>query len=166
MIMLRPFIHADIPELERLLNVPAVTRFLSTKIPQPYTADDARWWVTEGSFNGMQRAIEINGNLAGCIGINPGQFEYARSGELGYWLGQDYWRQGVASYAARQITARVFEVTDIERLYATVFSGNSASMGLLRKVGFQQEAVLRRAIYKQGQFYDSHVFSLLKRGGC
>lgn len=163
MITLRSFAPADVPELVKLLNDEAVTRFLSTKIPQPYTPDDATWWVEEGSLLAMNRAIEVNGKLAGGIGVNRGEFEYARGGELGYWLGTDFWQQGIVSAAARQIITQVFEDTDIERLFATVFSGNQASMALLRKVGFAEEAVLQRAIFKNGQFYNSHIFSLLKQ---
>ena len=163
MITLRAFVPADVPELVKLLNDGAVTRFLSTKIPQPYTPDDASWWVEEGSLLAMNWAIEVNGMLAGCIGVNRGEFEYARSGELGYWLGAGFWQQGIASAAARLIITQVFEDSDIERLFATVFSGNQASMALLRKVGFTEEAVLQRAIFKNGQFYNSHIFSLLKQ---
>ncbi|HCB09639.1 MAG TPA: GNAT family N-acetyltransferase, partial [Alteromonas sp.] len=53
MITLRSFVPADVPELVKLLNDGAVTRFLSTKIPQPYTPDDASWWVEEGSLLAM-----------------------------------------------------------------------------------------------------------------
>ena len=72
MITLRAFAPADIPELVKLLNDEAVTRFLSTKIPQPYTQDDATWWVEEGSLLATNRAIEVNGKLAGCVGVNRG----------------------------------------------------------------------------------------------
>lgn len=161
MITLRAFQPDDIPALVQLLNEDAVTRFLSTKIPQPYSPDDASWWVHEGSLSGINRAIEVDGVLAGCIGVKCGEFEYSRSGELGYWLGAAFWQQGIATAAARQLIAEVFEHTDIARIFAVVFSGNQASMALLRKVGFSEEAVLRQAIFKQGQFYDSHVFSLL-----
>ncbi len=163
MITLRAFAPADVPELVKLLNDEAVTRFLSTKIPQPYTQDDATWWVEEGSLLAMNRAIEFNGKLAGCIGVNRGEFEYVRSGELGYWLRGGFWQRGIASAAVRQMITQVFEDTDIERLFATVFSGNQASMALLRKVGFAEEAVLQRAIFKNGQFHNSHIFSLLKQ---
>ena len=59
MITLRSFVPADVPELVKLLNDGAVTRFLSTKIPQPYTPDDASWWVEEGSLLAMNWAIEV-----------------------------------------------------------------------------------------------------------
>ena len=162
MMVLRHFTNADIPALQALLNDSEVTRYLSSKIPQPYGEEDARWWVQEGSVQGVIRAIESDGQLAGCVGVLPGQFEYARTGELGYWLGRQFWRQGITAEAVRQLVAVTFATTDIERIFATVFAPNQPSMALLRKVGFEQEAVLKRAICKNGVFYDSHIFARLK----
>ena len=68
------------------LNTPNVTRFLSSRIPSPYTEDDATWWIEQGSKNGIIRAIEVDGEFVGCIGAEPGKFEYAYSAEVGYWL--------------------------------------------------------------------------------
>jgi len=42
-----------------------------------------------------------------------------------------------------------------------VFAGNHASMQLLLKSGFNEEAILKKAIYKNGRFYDKHVFAKL-----
>lgn len=163
MITLRNFIQDDCVSLVRVLNDADVTQFLSSKIPYPYTHDDAMWWVTEGSKAGVVRAIEVNGQLAGCIGVNPGEFEYRHSGEIGYWLAKEYWRQGIASEAIRQIVELVFTETELMRLFACVFSDNLASQQLLLKSGFKQEAVLQKAIYKNGRYYDNHLFALLKQ---
>ncbi|MGY0644456.1 MAG: GNAT family N-acetyltransferase, partial [Paraglaciecola chathamensis] len=62
-------------------------RFLSSRIPSPYTEDDATWWIEQGSKNGIIRAIEVDGVFVGCVGAEPGQFEYAYSAEVGTgWL--------------------------------------------------------------------------------
>lgn len=161
-LLLRDFKKSDIPALVSILNDDAVTQFLSTKIPSPYTQDDALWWINEGSRGELIKAISVDGELAGCIGVNRGDFEYGRSGEIGYWLGKAYWRQGITSLAIREMSEKVFSNTDIVRLFACVFSDNQPSMSLLLKSGFQQEAVLQNAIYKYERFYDNHIFSMLK----
>jgi RimJ/RimL family protein N-acetyltransferase len=51
-------------------------------------------------------------------------------------------------------------LTDI--FFAPVFSGNAASIGLLLKCGFTQEAVLQKAFFKNGQFYNNHIFAKLR----
>ncbi len=43
MITLRDFKMSDVGRLVDILNQPSVTQFLSTKIPSPYTKEDATW---------------------------------------------------------------------------------------------------------------------------
>lgn len=161
-LFLREFRSGDEQELVAILNDEDVVRYLSSKIPYPYTFEDASWWINQGSRSGTVRAIEVNGKLVGCIGVNPGEFEYHRSGEIGYWLAKNHWRQGISKQAIKQISELVFSTTDLERIFGVVFSDNIASQKLLLSCGFEQEAVLKRAIYKAPHFYDSHIFSLLK----
>ncbi|MGB5918076.1 GNAT family N-acetyltransferase [Arcobacter sp.] len=162
MILLREFTQNDTERLVAILNNDSVTQFLSTKIPFPYTKEDALWWINEGSKSDLIKAISFNGILVGCIGINRGEFEYQRSGEIGYWLSKEYWRQGITSVAITQMLEYVFSNTDIVRVFASVFSGNNPSMQLLIKSGFKQEAVLQNAIFKNGQFYNNHIFVKLR----
>ena len=82
--------------------------------------------------------------------------------KLSYWLDKEYWRKGIASVAIQQISEVVFSNTDIVRLFASVFSGNEPSMQLLLKSGFKQEAVLENAIFKNGSFFNNHVFAKLR----
>ncbi|MFZ8200449.1 GNAT family N-acetyltransferase [Alteromonas portus] len=162
MVTLRDFKMGDVDRLVDILNQPSVTQYLSTKIPNPYTKEDAMWWVQEGSTQGFISAVEYEGELVGCIGVNPGNFEYERSGEIGYWLCSSHWRKGIMREALRQIIALTFSNTNIERIFACVFSYNFASQKLLLNAGFKQEAILQRAIFKDGQFYDSHIFTTLR----
>ncbi|WP_166114590.1 GNAT family protein [Pseudoalteromonas sp. Z9A5] len=162
MIVLREFKAQDAPFIISTLNDEHVTRYLSSKIPFPYTQADANWWINQGSKNGLVKAIEVNGQFAGCIGVTPGEFEYNRSAEIGYWLNKAYWGQGIITHAIDLICNEAFINSHLNRIFGAVFSDNVASMKALTKSGFKQEAVLKQAIYKNGQFYCSHIFSKLK----
>ena len=161
-IMLRPFHTKDANALVRILNTPQVTQYLPTKIPSPYTQADALWWINQGSKQGHIYAITEHDELIGCIGVIPGEFEYARSGEIGYWLAHNHWGKGIMPLAVATLCEQVFTHTDLVRIFAAVFSDNLASKRVLLKSGFQQEAILKQAIYKHGVFYDNHQLSLLK----
>lgn len=162
MITLRDFKPQDAPHIINTLNDEQVTRFLSSKIPFPYTQADADWWINQGSKNGIIKAIIVNEQFAGCIGITPGEFEYSRSGEIGYWLNSHFWGQGVMSKAILQICDDAFKSSNLNRIFGAVFTGNTGSIKALTKCGFEAEAILKQAIYKDGVFYDSHIFSKLK----
>lgn len=160
--ILREFVERDRDRMFDILNDPEVTKFLSSKIPTPYTLQDANWWIDEGSKLGYIKAIEINGILVGCIGVNQGDFEYHRSGEIGYWLDRQYWNNGIMTKAVYEVVATIFNTTDMTRIFASVFSGNTGSMKLLKKCGFEEEGVHSDAIFKGQVFYDNHVFAVRK----
>lgn len=162
MVSLRDFTDQDSAKLVQILNDEAVTKFLSTKIPSPYTQEDANWWINHGSQGELIKAICYGEELVGCIGVNRGDFEYNKSGEVGYWLAKEYWRKGIVSSALENMSHHVFGNTDILRIFAAVFSENTPSMQLLLKSGFTQEGIFRKAIFKNGVYYDSHIFAKLK----
>jgi len=162
MIILRKFKEEDKVQLSHILNEPEVIKYLSSKIPKPYTLQDAQWWISTGSKISIVKAIELNGTLIGCIGANRGEFEFQRSAEIGYWIAKDYWRQGVATHAINELIPLIFTTTDIVRLFASVFSENTASIRTLNKCGLKLEAIHKKAIYKDGKFYNNHIFSILK----
>ncbi|MFK7974527.1 MAG: GNAT family N-acetyltransferase [Halioglobus sp.] len=157
--ILREFDAIDLEPLTTLLGNQQVSKYLSSRMPYPYTQQDAQWWITTGSKQGYVRAITQNDELLGCIGVDTGLFEERRSGELGYWLGQPHWGKGIATAAVTQITAHMFTHTDLVRLVAPVFAPNLASMRVLEKCGYTQEGIARKACYKDGAFYDKHIYA-------
>lgn len=161
MVTLRCFAEPDIPLLLDYLNNPKVTWYLTSHIPQPYTLNDAEWWIREGSTQGMVRAIESEGTLVGCVGATPEQFEYSRNAEIGYWLAKPFWGKGIATHALAQMTAEVFSTTQIARLYAYVFEGNAASQRVLEKCGYRQEALLEKAVFKRGAFSNAWLYAAI-----
>lgn len=159
MIILREFKIEDEPILREHLNNPNVARYLTTRIPQPYTQEDARWWINEGSKADIVRAIEYNGVLVGSVGAHRRQFELSRSAEIGYWIAESHWGMGIATKALQELSMLVFQNTDIVRLQAHVFGGNIASVKVLEKVGYRLEGILRKSIFKHGMFMDSSLYA-------
>ncbi|MDO6839697.1 GNAT family N-acetyltransferase [Paraglaciecola chathamensis] len=163
MLLIRNFSHQDKSHLIRYLNTPNVTRFLSSRIPSPYTEDDATWWIEQGSKNGIIRAIEVDGEFVGCVGAEPGKFEYAYSAEVGYWLAEPFWGKGYASKALALLIDEVQNTSEIVRLHASVFAGNQASCKVLENCGFISEGKFKKAVYKQGEFYNTHLYAKVIR---
>ena len=162
MVVLRGLYHDDKSRLVEYLNDVSVIQYLSSKIPPPYSLEDATWWVVIGSKdNAIVRAIEINGSFCGVIGAYTQAFEYAHSAEVGYWIAKPYWRKGIATEALQVFTADIFNQTSISRLFNPVSAPNIASMRVLEKAGYQLEGVLRRSVCKAGDCYDEHVFARL-----
>jgi hypothetical protein len=70
-ITLRDYQQADIATIHQLLNNFAVSRFLSSRIPFPYSHADAVWWVNTGSKQEITRVIEFDQQLAVLSGLSP-----------------------------------------------------------------------------------------------
>lgn len=159
MIELREFKNEDEELLVSYLNEEAVTKYISARLPQPYMKEAAAWWVNTGSKIGIVKAITKNGVLVGSISAIVGEFERQKSAEVGYWIAQPFWGKGFASEALAEFSKTIFLNTEIVRLYAPVFEGNTASARVLEKCGFKLEAILKKAIYKNGEFYNEHHYA-------
>ena len=147
-------------------NDPEVSAKLRDAFPFPYTVEAARAFIKyvleHPDREPLNRVILVNGIPAGGISVTPGSDIFRRSGEIGYWLGQKYWGQGIATAAVKVICREAFAGLELERIYATVFEGNEASTRVLEKNGFQLEGILRRAAYKRGRVLDCRLYGLLK----
>ena len=103
---LRKWCLADKKELKELCN--AVDRtYLSDRLPNPYTEDDANWWLnmvakSEG-IDGTFRAMVVDGKIVGSVSVERKADIYRLDGELGYMLLKDYWNRGLMSQAVGQV---------------------------------------------------------------
>ena len=159
MIKLRGFFDRDIRSLTNHANNYNVSRYMASRMPYPYTEGDAQWWVETGSKEmGLNLAIDLASECIGVVGVQFGQGELQYSAEIGYWIAEDHWGKGIVTEAVSKMTERVFTDTKIVRLSAPVFSPNKASMRVLEKSGYSLEAVHHRAVFKNDEFMDEHIF--------
>jgi RimJ/RimL family protein N-acetyltransferase len=66
--------------------------------------------------------------------------------EIGYWIRQSATRQGFATESSAALTRVGFEVCNADRIEIRVEPPNTASAGIPRKLGFIEEATLRRRL--------------------
>ncbi len=161
---LRPFAWEDREDLVRLGNNYNVSRWLANLFPHPYTLEDADVWITN-NLDGTVRhnfAIELWGELAGGIGLRPMADIHAGTAEIGYWLGEPYWGQGIMTRAVAAMSSYGLDELLFVRLQAEVFAGNMASMRVLEKNGYVREGVLRKHIRKNGAISDCMLYARLR----
>lgn len=138
---------------------------MNATFPHPYTPGDARAWVAKASIEDPTDnfAIEVDGALAGGIGLRPLAGESLGVAEFGYWLGQRSWGRGLATEAARLLVRYAFRVRGLRRLEAYVFAPNLASARVVEKSGFRREAILREAIVdREGAVMDAWLYAQLR----
>jgi len=88
---------------------------------------------------------------------------HSRRAEIGYDLAQKHWRQGIMSEALGCVIRYAFETIGLHRIEAIVDPSNQPSRDLLKKLGFQEEGILRERFFKGGSYYDDLYLGLLRR---
>lgn len=141
-------------------------RYLSDRMPYPYTDEDANWWLNmvlehEGK-DGIFRAIIVDNKIVGSISIEQKSGIYKKDAELGYLLFTENWSRGIMTDAVRQICKMAFLELDILRITGLVYSPNIASKRVLEKNGFSIEGTMKKAVFKDNNIYDLFVYGLLK----
>ena len=118
-IVIRPYKLTDVPSLSHHGSDKAIWDQLRNRMPHPYTEADAAFWITDNTNNPSKfvatgpwdpekgstgpkiptsYVIEVDGRAVGSIGLMFGEpwDVYARTAEIGYWLGQAYWGKGIS----------------------------------------------------------------------
>ena len=166
--VLRRWRPDDLDALVRHANNWNVWLTLRDRFPHPYTADDGRAWLESASQEDPpgSLAIVVGGEAVGGVGIVLGGDVNRHTAELGYWLGEAQWGQGVMTAAIRRFQPWVCDTFGVARLFAHVFASNPASARVLEKCGFLREGVLRRHARKDGALFDEYVYGWLAADGA
>jgi RimJ/RimL family protein N-acetyltransferase len=83
--------------------------------------------------------------------------------EIGYWIRAGRTREGMATEATAALTRVAFEVCGVDRVEIRIDPANAASSGIPRKLGYREEATLRRRLPSAADESDRRdvvVFSL------
>lgn len=164
--IVRAWSYDDVEAIAQAADNPDIAENLRNTFPNPYSIDDAEWFVNdcisnEGK-NQITRAIEVDGKAVGSIGVFIKDDVYEKSGELGYWLSEKYWRKGIMSSAVKMICKEAFADFDIIRIFAEPFADNAGSRGVLEKAGFTYEGTMRNGVYKNGIIHSYCMYSILR----
>ncbi|MNJ91289.1 putative ribosomal N-acetyltransferase YdaF [compost metagenome] len=164
-LILRPFSLLDAKEVQRMAGNPKVVA-MTANIPYPYLDGMAEEWISKhvDSFNkglAVNLAMETKKDkaLVGCISlmISPQH----KRGEIGYWVGEEFWGHGFCTEAAQAIVDYSFNQISLQKITARHIAQNPASGKVMQKVGMTQEGYLRRDNYRNGQWEDMVVYGLL-----
>lgn len=80
---------------------------------------------------------------------------------LGYKIHRDYWHNGLCYEAIDKLIDELTLELGIHRIEAYVMPDNFPSIGLLEKLGFEKEGLLRDKISIKGAWEDHYIYSLI-----
>lgn len=155
---LRPWRSGDEGALVKHANNREVWNNLRDAFPHPYTHDDAVNWiqfVAEQGDRPKRFAVVLDDEPIGGVGIMIGEDVDCKVAEVGYWIGQDHWGNGIATEALRCLSKYAFATFDLVRLQAPIFEWNRASARVAEKAGYTLEGQLE--VPRDEIFWDTHV---------
>jgi len=162
---LRPWTLDDLPNLVQYANNFEIAKNLMDRFPHPYTEEAGRKFISMAMQDNPTCifAIDVNGEAVGAIGLHPQMDVYRKNAEMGYWLAQPYWGQGIMPQAVKQMVDYGFRSFDITRIFARPYGPNIGSQRVLEKAGFRLEARLEKTMFKNGEFLDELIYAVRKQ---
>lgn len=164
---LRKLSLKDAETLFKYWSDPEVTKYLNITtfkdIEQAYSMirllnslynnkDGIRWAI----------ATKKDNIVIGTCGYNNWIRKSSR-GEIGYELGKEYWGNGYATEAIKEIIKYGFKSMNLNRIEAFTVPEATSSINLLKKLGFKKEGMLRQYGYWNMRYWDENIYSLLKK---
>lgn len=166
-LLLRPFELADAGDVQCLAGDRRVAE-MTTNIPHPYEDGMAEHWFEthpQSFENGEAVTFAIvcreSGELVGAVGLMD-MLNYARRGEIGYWVGVPFWNRGYCTEAARAIVDYGFATLGLQRIFGRFMARNPASGRVMEKCGMRREGCLRRHETKWGEPVDMVLYGILR----
>ncbi|MCW3814711.1 GNAT family N-acetyltransferase [Micromonospora sp. DR5-3] len=153
-VRLRPSRLDDVADTVAGCGDPVTQRGIAG-LPDPYTEETARWWITEGApaawaTGGAAYAIAdpATDRLLGSIGLSqpvPARGQW----EIGYWVAPWARGRGVATAATRALAEQAF-AAGCARLELLTSEENTASQRVALAAGFRHEGVRQAANPSRG----------------
>lgn len=70
--------------------------------------------------------------------------------------------KGMGTFAVKKMLDHAFKNLNLYRIELTVLESNKRAQHLYEKCGFIKEGTMRNCVYKNGEFVNMHIYSILK----
>ena len=125
---------------------------LILKFKDSFEADTSIRWGIE---------LKCSGQIIGTCGFHNWNKRHFRA-EIGYELGEEFWKYGYAKEAVLAILDYGFNNMGLERIEALTYPENIVSKNMLIKLEFEYEGLLKKYAYFREKQQDLDIFSICK----
>lgn len=165
-ISIRKWKIEDAEDVKDAINNKKILDNLRDGIPYPYTIENAKEFILQ-TLNAKPDsqyswAIIADKKVIGSVGVFRKDNIHSHTAEIGYYIAQEYWGNGIMTRVIKEVCDYIFENTDIIRIFAEPFDYNIASCRVLEKAGFKLEGILRNNAIKNGKILDMRMYSIIK----
>ena len=161
---LRRLDEGDLEREFHWLNDAEVTRLTQGDYALPVTRAQVRELFSE-AIQGRRLffAVETkDGILIGDAALHPID-EKNRIGELLITIGEkEYWNKGYGTDTILLLLKLAFQEINLQKVELKVFEYNERAIKVYERCGFQREGIRRRALFRDGKYYDQILMGILR----
>lgn len=169
-LLLRPFIINDAESMyNNWASDPEVSKHTSWKFHNDIKTTERllkEWTDQYINADYYQWAITLKSDLnqpLGSISV-VAKDDVVRSMSVGYCIGTNWWKKGIATEALNAVLKFLFQEVNINRVSATYLPENPASGRVMEKCNFKYEGTLREATWSHTNgVSDVVIYSILAR---
>lgn len=166
-LVLRRLSNDDVNEIMELRGNPETMKFIPRPLVKNAVEALAHIKIINDKIDnneGINWAITLKGNqkFIGLLGLYKIHVENFRA-EIGYMILPEYHNRGIVSEAILAVNNYGFDVINLHSIEGVIDPANFASEKVLLKNGFVKEAHLIENEFAEGKFWDTVIYSLLKK---
>lgn len=155
--------HPDILDAEDYYEFCNTEFILRYNAMTPKTLEQIKNRFANGDTDTLMLALKETGKVIGEICIQEDSLRYGVAAkEISYHLREEYTRKGYMKEALGAVIRHLFETEHLTCVSARCFTPNTASLALLRSLGFQQNGTIPHCVRGyQGRIFDDVIHTLL-----
>ena len=158
---LREIEEEDLEIIVRWRNDPEIVKWLFSYLPL-CMAKQRRWYQSYVEDNTRQIfVIEVEKKPVGTIGLSCIDYRN-QNGELGILIDKEWQEKGIGKESLSLLIEFAWNEMNLRKIKVKVFKENEAAINLYKSCGFTEEGILKKEIYKNGEFKDVMIMAVMR----
>lgn len=166
MIYLREISADDLQIINQWRNDKGLIDLLGSPFRYINHETDKRWFESYlANRNTNVRCAIVDKESNAIIGlVNLTNIDWScRGAEFSIMIGNsNFYSKGIGKMATIEMLKHGFNNLNLHRIYLTVLTYNDIALKLYKSIGFEQEGIIRDAVFKQGKYQDAYMMSILE----
>lgn len=161
-VQLREIEEEDLEIVVIWRNDPEILKWLFSYLPLSMSKQ-RRWYHKYVEDRTQQTfVIEAKGKIpVGTVGLS--HIDYRNQiAELGILIDKDWQHKGIGREALNLLIEFAWNEMNMRKIKALVFKENEAAINLYKSCGFVEEGILKKEIFKNGEFKDVVIMALMR----